>query len=227
MAGSSCHAEDIITRVTLLLGIRSPLHLSFLVRIPSISLHSSAYRRGLNCNIFYFTSIPIGIMVLSATKAFAFAALLCPFATSLNVPSTQVLRPRVPWKETGLWNHTPNKRQEGYPTSGGCNHGPSSRGCWHGEFDINTDMDESWPNTGKVVKVRPTMIIVAPASNNDSTTSTSRTRPCLQMASLNKSWLSMVKYRALYVMTNPNHLKQCADLVRHLLPTGETPSRSQ
>jgi hypothetical protein len=103
-------------------------------------------------------------MLISIAKAAALAALLCPLATPLNVPSTELLRPRVPWKDTGLWDHKYfQKRQDGYPTSGGCNHGPAARGCWHGEFDIDTDMDESWPNTGKIVKVSHFIVAVSSA----------------------------------------------------------------
>jgi hypothetical protein len=144
----------------------------------------------------FFSSIPIVIMVFSVTKAVALAAFLCPFASSLNVPSTEILRPRVPWKDTGLWSHSPDKRQDGYPTSG-CNHGPSSRGCWQGDFDIDTDMDESWPNTGKIVKVSHLMITIRSASDKHSTISTSPTRLCRQMVFPNKSWSLMVKFQAL------------------------------
>jgi hypothetical protein len=145
----------------------------------------------------FFSSIPIVRMVLSVTKAVALAALLCPLASSLNVPSTEILRPRVPWKDTGLWSHTPKKRQDGYPTSGGCNHGASSRGCWQGDFDIDTDMDESWPNTGKVVKVNRSIIRTRLDSDNHSIISISPTRLCRRMVSPSKSWSSMVKFRAL------------------------------
>ncbi|KAH4073903.1 hypothetical protein HBH92_049240 [Parastagonospora nodorum] len=92
-------------------------------------------------------------MVFSVAKIATLAALLYPLAAPLIVPSTELLRPAVPWKEYGLPNHEyVQKRQDGYPTSGQIDHGPSSRGHWYGDFDINTDMDESWPNTGKVVK---------------------------------------------------------------------------
>ena len=30
----------------------------------------------------------------------------------------------------------------------GCN-GPHNRGCWSNGFDINTDYETTWPNTGK------------------------------------------------------------------------------
>jgi hypothetical protein len=83
----------------------------------------------------------------------ALTAVLAPLVTPLHLPSTEVLTPRVPWKENGLWDHVTKRTDGGYPTSG-CNHGPHSRGCWHGDFDIDTDMDLHWPNTGKVVKVR-------------------------------------------------------------------------
>jgi hypothetical protein len=108
----------------------------------------------LNCFFTFVHRYSIIIMVFSVAKAAALAALLCPLVTPLGVPSSlsssDFLRPRVPWKDTGLWDH--NKR-DGYPTGDACNHGPSSRGCWHGDFDIDTDMDEHWPDTGKTVKV--------------------------------------------------------------------------
>ncbi|KAF1984792.1 multicopper oxidase [Aulographum hederae CBS 113979] len=34
----------------------------------------------------------------------------------------------------------------------GCTHGPDDRGCWSDGFDIDTDVYESWPNTGRVVE---------------------------------------------------------------------------
>lgn len=93
-------------------------------------------------------------MLSFITRVAALTAILCPLVAPLSVPTTEVLTPKVPWKEHGLWDH-PARRQYGeYPTNGGCNHGPQSRGCWHGEVDIDTDMDLHWPNTGKVVKVR-------------------------------------------------------------------------
>lgn len=33
-----------------------------------------------------------------------------------------------------------------------CTNGPYSRDCWSNGFSINTDTEEKWPNTGKVVK---------------------------------------------------------------------------
>ncbi|KAF1914550.1 multicopper oxidase-domain-containing protein [Ampelomyces quisqualis] len=86
-------------------------------------------------------------MVFTIGKAAALVALLCTLITAL--PSIEALKPRVAWKENGLSDH--QKRQNGSPTDGECTHGPSSRGCWHGDFNIDTDMDEHWPNTGKVV----------------------------------------------------------------------------
>jgi hypothetical protein len=32
-----------------------------------------------------------------------------------------------------------------------CTHGPTSRGCWTGAFDIDTDFDRNWPVTGRTV----------------------------------------------------------------------------
>jgi len=87
-------------------------------------------------------------MVFTLAKTAALVVLLCPLITAL--PSNEVLKPRVAWKETGISDH--QKRQNGYPTGGGCTHGPSSRNCWHSDYNIDTDMDDHWPNTGKVVK---------------------------------------------------------------------------
>jgi hypothetical protein len=91
-------------------------------------------------------------MVFSIVKVATLAALLCPLVTPLGLPSSSpaYLTPRVPWKESGLWDH---KKRDGYPTGDACNHGPSSRGCWHGDYNIDTDMDDRWPETGKTVKV--------------------------------------------------------------------------
>lgn len=36
-------------------------------------------------------------------------------------------------------------------SSSGCTHGPTSRGCWNGDFSIDTDAESKWPNTGKTV----------------------------------------------------------------------------
>ena len=36
----------------------------------------------------------------------------------------------------------------------GCQNGPQSRNCWYGDFDINTDYENKWPNTGNVREVR-------------------------------------------------------------------------
>ncbi|PPJ53188.1 hypothetical protein CBER1_11893 [Cercospora berteroae] len=32
-----------------------------------------------------------------------------------------------------------------------CTNGPNSRGCWSGGFDIDTDFDQDWPETGRTV----------------------------------------------------------------------------
>jgi hypothetical protein len=82
-------------------------------------------------------------MVLSTTRVATLFGLLLPYVAAFALPE-------VPWKESGIW--AGRKRQNGYDT--GCNYGPQSRGCWTGEFNIDTDMDLNWPNTGKTVKVR-------------------------------------------------------------------------
>jgi hypothetical protein len=95
-------------------------------------------------------------MVASIFKAATVLGLLLPSVTSLTVPSVEQLTPRipeVPWKKNGLWSG--HQRRDGYLTK--CNHGPKSRGCWNGDFDIDTDMDIHWPNTGKTVKYHLTI----------------------------------------------------------------------
>ena len=34
-----------------------------------------------------------------------------------------------------------------------CANSPSSRGCWGAGFDINTDVDGAWPDTGRIAEV--------------------------------------------------------------------------
>lgn len=101
------------------------------------SFHSSSY-------ILIFSPTMMG---LSFTRLAVLTAVLCPLVAPLHVPSTAPLTPRVPWKEHGIWDG-PAKRPDG-----GCKNRPRSRDCWNGEFNIDTDMDLKWPNTGKVVKV--------------------------------------------------------------------------
>lgn len=81
-------------------------------------------------------------MLFSITRAASLVSILLPYATALALPD-------IPWKESGI--SAIHKRQYGYNT--GCENGPQSRGCWTGEFSIDTDMDLHWPNTGKTVKV--------------------------------------------------------------------------
>ncbi|KAF2794437.1 multicopper oxidase [Melanomma pulvis-pyrius CBS 109.77] len=78
-------------------------------------------------------------------RAAGLATLLCPTVLSVVLPSDH-LTPEVPWKRNGL----SIRHDNGYPT--GCTHGPGSRGCWNGDFDISSDMDLKWPATGKTVK---------------------------------------------------------------------------
>lgn len=83
----------------------------------------------------------------------ATALLLASFVSSVTSAAVPVehLTPRVPWKDSGI---SSGKRD--YPT--GCSHGPSSRGCWEGEYDIDTDMDIHWPDTGVVRKVNQSQL---------------------------------------------------------------------
>ncbi|KAF1837419.1 laccase [Decorospora gaudefroyi] len=77
--------------------------------------------------------------------------------TSLAVPAERLTPrvPEVPWKKDGLWSG--HKKRDGYNTNSSCNHGPQSRGCWNGDYNIDTDMDFVWPNTGKTVKYHLTI----------------------------------------------------------------------
>jgi hypothetical protein len=65
------------------------------------------------------------------------------------LPSERLASPKleVPWKRSGL--DTVERRN--YDT---CSNGPASRACWQGDFNIDTDMDLEWPDTGKTVTVR-------------------------------------------------------------------------
>lgn len=117
-------------------------------------------------------------MVASFTKAAALAALLCPLVASLGVPASNGLKPRLSREIYDLPNH---QKRDGYPT--GCTNGPSSRSCWKGDFNIDTDMDEHWPDTGKVVKVRIHAKLEVFDVDNHSTTLTSQMRPWRRMGS--------------------------------------------
>jgi hypothetical protein len=101
-------------------------------------------------------------MVFSILRIATLAALLCTLVTPLKHTSTSpvYLTPRVPWKESGLWeykkadgDHRKEDVDHGHPTGGACNVDPSSIGSWLGDYNIDTDMDEHWPETGKIVKV--------------------------------------------------------------------------
>ncbi|KAI4632662.1 hypothetical protein J4E80_000019 [Alternaria sp. BMP 0032] len=95
-------------------------------------------------------------MVVSIFRLATALGLFLPSVTSFAVPSVEHLTPRlpeVPWKKNGLWSG--RERRDGYKTN--CNHGPQSRGCWNGDFSIDTDMDLHWPNTGKTVKYHLTI----------------------------------------------------------------------
>jgi hypothetical protein len=99
---------------------------NFLSRSDFLYLSTVVIHRRERFVLYSLSLIPVKIMVFRIARAAALLALLCPLATPLGIPST----------------------------GGGCTHGPTSRGCWNGDFNIDTDMDEHWPDTGKVVKVR-------------------------------------------------------------------------
>lgn len=93
-------------------------------------------------------------MLLSIAKATALLGLV-PSATSWALPGTSndnyaPSSPEVPWKAKGLYSAT-KRNDDGY--SSGCNHGPAARSCWKDNYNVDTDMDLEWPETGKTVKV--------------------------------------------------------------------------
>jgi FtsP/CotA-like multicopper oxidase with cupredoxin domain len=83
-------------------------------------------------------------MLNSIARVAGIVALLCPTVLSAVLPAEQL---HVPWKRDGIYSRSPNKAASDY----GCEHGPSNRECWSEGFNIDTDMDEKWPETGKTV----------------------------------------------------------------------------
>ncbi|KAF9728360.1 hypothetical protein PMIN02_008335 [Paraphaeosphaeria minitans] len=68
-------------------------------------------------------------------------AIICPSVFSFALPKADDLinlLKRSPEPSNSVRNHS-------------CQNGPQSRACW-GDFDIETDMDASWPDTGNTVK---------------------------------------------------------------------------
>ena len=51
------------------------------------------------------------------------------------------LRERINWRRSGAVNAS-------------CTNQPSSRQCWDAGFDIETDVDKTWPVTGRTAYVR-------------------------------------------------------------------------
>jgi hypothetical protein len=91
-------------------------------------------------------------MIHSIAKFAGLAALLCPSVLSAAVPAERSPLD-VPWKRHGLVSKRGDNslHQRTYDT--GCQNGPGSRHCWSGDYNLDTDMDEKWPNTGKTVTV--------------------------------------------------------------------------
>lgn len=94
-------------------------------------------------------------MIFSIPRAVTALGLLLPTVTSvaLSYEDRAPKTPPVPWKDTGLFSG--HVHRSGYPTS--CNNGPQSRDCWYDDFNIDTDMDLEWPDTGKTVKYHLTI----------------------------------------------------------------------
>ncbi|KAF2736345.1 laccase [Polyplosphaeria fusca] len=88
-------------------------------------------------------------MIHTIARLAGLVALFCPSVLGAAVPSGYNA-PEVPWKKDGLVdirNADPHRRSYG----DGCKNGPDSRHCWTGDFTLDTDMDERWPDTGKTV----------------------------------------------------------------------------
>ncbi|KAF2466250.1 uncharacterized protein BDR25DRAFT_293639 [Lindgomyces ingoldianus] len=85
-------------------------------------------------------------MFYSIARTVGFVALLCPTVLSAAVPAPPEAL-NVPWKRGGIFSNFHHYDERDY----GCSHGPKTRSCWNNGFSISTDMDEKWPNTGKVV----------------------------------------------------------------------------
>jgi len=58
---------------------------------------------------------------------------------------TTTIAPSVSSSTTG----SPPKNSS--PLTPGCKFGPKARGCWSKDFNIDSDAEERWPNTGKTV----------------------------------------------------------------------------
>ncbi|PSN74955.1 hypothetical protein BS50DRAFT_643487 [Corynespora cassiicola Philippines] len=87
-------------------------------------------------------------MLYSITRIVGLLALLSSPLAALPSPPRA---PDVPWKREGL-RDIPKGNYDNSYQHGGCRHGPRSRSCWSDGFDVSTDMDLKWPNTGKTVK---------------------------------------------------------------------------
>lgn len=59
------------------------------------------------------------------------------------------------WHKNVGWGKYGNKDYHGGKNGGwaqnNCENGPQSRSCWTGDFTVETDSEERWPNTGKTV----------------------------------------------------------------------------
>ena len=71
--------------------------------------------------------------------------------TAVSVPSEPLLTDLAFEKRQDA---TPDFRHP-RPPRPNCVNGPQSRNCWRGRFDINTDFEQAWPDTGRVAYVRP------------------------------------------------------------------------
>lgn len=80
------------------------------------------------------------------------------FVSSVLVPTATALPPSRTTPQAAkrhaveaLPAYNPVQQRDTNPS---CTNGPTSRGCWGGGFDINTDSETSWPTTGKTRSVR-------------------------------------------------------------------------
>ena len=86
-----------------------------------------------------------------------FLAACLVFATTLSVKTRNDLYPGGKRDTTNpnldLIEGEVNLRRTA-PLNSSCTNQPSSRQCWYGDFDVLTDVDETWPSTGKTIYVR-------------------------------------------------------------------------
>jgi hypothetical protein len=64
----------------------------------------------------------------------------------------------------------------------GCSNGPNHRDCWYGNYDINTDYENEWPNTGNIREVRTSMTM------DENLADHSAVHPCHSQSNTSSRW---------------------------------------